>query len=185
MMNNSKYVRNSLNLVVSVQKLKRLFRYEENLDAETLEQLKDNLMRDVFTLYQELQEMTCNQAISNEDNLERAFSELIMRQKQKLAELEVKIEKKIENMEHLKQDIKIKFQMDSQLNTTVHKLSAPRRLHCPAGSGYLPPRAQTQAKTLSPASDFRTPLYFIVHWTEFVLRAPSFIFCVAPAVPRE
>eukprot|EP00825_Cyclidium_porcatum_P037047 TRINITY_DN4018_c0_g1_i9.p2 TRINITY_DN4018_c0_g1~~TRINITY_DN4018_c0_g1_i9.p2 ORF type:complete len:293 (-),score=64.16 TRINITY_DN4018_c0_g1_i9:1043-1921(-) len=94
MMNNSKYVRNSLNQVVTLQKFKKIFKYEDYLDQDNLNVLKDNLMKDVFTIYQDLQQISYNSAATEEENYERAFSELIMKQKQKIAELEVKIEKK-------------------------------------------------------------------------------------------
>lgn len=56
---------------------KKNFKFDEFIDVEVRETLMDNLMRDIFVLYRDIVSLSPDE--SEEENYEKAFSELIMR----------------------------------------------------------------------------------------------------------
>lgn len=93
---------------IDVNKFSEMYKYEEYLEEKTKKGLKNNLLKDIHTLNKELNPNKLDFCIkhmkiyiSDEESLDLAFSELILRQHQKLAELKTKIEQKAQNFAKL------------------------------------------------------------------------------------
>ncbi|KAL4494095.1 hypothetical protein ABPG72_016051 [Tetrahymena utriculariae] len=109
------------NMSVNLQQIKKQYDFQSHFPQFVKEEMIDNIMSDILTLYESLNQLQGEQ----EQNYEKAFTELLMKQQQLMAQLNIQCQQQVDKLNSLKANIKVKHKeqpfassQHSQFNST-------------------------------------------------------------------